>query len=336
MTVSERPVVSVVMPVHNRFDIAKETVRSVLAQTHRPIELIVVDDASEAPWRPDGLEFDDGIALKIIRSEDNIGPGAARERGRKEATGQYICYLDSDDLWHPEKTARQVEVLSAHPGAGMCYCASRAFSHVPGDLGDGLHKDSGRAYEAFLPQLLYKRPWDTSAIMWTRDAVDRIGPFSDAWVWEDTEYEIRAGCKGIEIMHLPEVLCHYRTDYGGVQITKTGGTSKWLVGKATTYIRIADLMRTCEAADNYEIRHKAASDLLHLSKKMRRIGETDLSSACWQGMGEILTPGDAACWAVRFAGLLRLMNWHAAAERVAAKGFYPWRRYSQNLERFAG
>jgi glycosyltransferase involved in cell wall biosynthesis/GT2 family glycosyltransferase len=102
------PTVSVVIPTYNRARWLPETVASVLAQTAPPLEIIIVDDGST----DDTLEVCSGFPgpVRCIR-QDNRGVGAARNRGAAEARGQWIAFLDSDDLWTPDKLEVQLAAL---------------------------------------------------------------------------------------------------------------------------------------------------------------------------------------------------------------------------------
>lgn len=212
--------VSVIMPVHNRFDLVNESIKSAYAQTHRPIELIIVDDLSDEPFIPK-IDSDENFDVKIIWHDQNKGPGAARETGRLAATADYIAYLDSDDLWHPEKLEKQVAMLNIYPNAGMCYCSSSQFSSLPLTGTEPIRKRSMQQYSDFLPTILSGRPWDTSACLWTRTASELIGSWFEGWAWEDYEYDFRAGCKNIQICFLPEIFCYYRVEHGGSQLSRT-------------------------------------------------------------------------------------------------------------------
>ena len=95
--------VSTIIPVHNRPSLLREAVASVLAQTYRPIEIIIVDDGStdETGREAEALAECHSEVRAIHR--ENGGPGAARETGRLAARGEFIQYLDSDDLLLPEQ-----------------------------------------------------------------------------------------------------------------------------------------------------------------------------------------------------------------------------------------
>ncbi len=204
--------VSVIIPIHDRFEAVYETIASVLEQTYRPIEIILIDDASTPRFEiVDTIANpDDGIFIKLCRSEQNIGPGPAREIGRTMAQGDYICYLDSDDLWAVNFIEEEVKTLRSNPNLGMCYCKTAEFEKLPITGEEKLRRRNNETFDTILPTLFYGRPWSTSACMWTREAVQKIGPWINTYTWEDMEYDFRAGLKGIQICHLPEILCYKR------------------------------------------------------------------------------------------------------------------------------
>src|SRR6187399_2065555 len=100
----KRKLVSVIIPFYNRIGLLKASIQSVIRQTYKPIELILVDDHSEEVFDSDFIkEYNSKeFRIKVIRNEKNIGPGLAREAGRLIAKGDYFAYLDSDDFWHEE------------------------------------------------------------------------------------------------------------------------------------------------------------------------------------------------------------------------------------------
>lgn len=227
---SENRLVSTIIPIHNRFELAFDAINSVIKQTHRPLEIILFDDASVPPFECSNSyqSLSEEISFQILRSDRNIGPGASRELGRQQATGDFICYLDSDDLWHERKVEKQVQALQQNPQAGMCYCTSLEFTKLPLTGDEKTRKASDRKVHEFLPVIFSGRPWDTSACMWTRQAIDLIGPWFAGWAWEDYAYDCKAGCKDICICFVPEVLCYYRVDHGEAQLSRTDRKSQML------------------------------------------------------------------------------------------------------------
>jgi len=107
------PAVSVIIPVYNRYGLLERAVRSVLAQTVLPLEIIVVDDGSSgAPWKH---ELTDDALVSYHRLPCNHGVSFARNRGVERSRGQLVAFLDSDDEWLPEKLEKQLAHLAAHP-----------------------------------------------------------------------------------------------------------------------------------------------------------------------------------------------------------------------------
>src|SRR5262249_49487954 len=119
--------VSTIIPVHNRAALLREAVGSVLAQIYRPIEIIIVDDGSndETGSQADALA-EAHPEVRVIRRE-NGGPGAARETGRLASRGEFIQYLDSDDLLLPTKFKLQVGGLRQHRDCGVSYGKTRFY-----------------------------------------------------------------------------------------------------------------------------------------------------------------------------------------------------------------
>lgn len=107
------PRVSVVIPTYNRREMVREAVTSALAQTLDDIEIIVVDDGStDGTAEALTAEFGDRIRVEV---QSNQGESVARNRGIELARAEYVAFLDSDDMWLPEKLAAQIEILENKP-----------------------------------------------------------------------------------------------------------------------------------------------------------------------------------------------------------------------------
>jgi len=110
--------VSVIIPTYNREDLVCEAIQSVLEQTYRNFEIIVVDDGSTDDTKQALIPYKDRITYIY---QENQGGAAARNTGIKAAKGKYIAFLDSDDLWFPQKLERQVEILDNHDDFALVY-----------------------------------------------------------------------------------------------------------------------------------------------------------------------------------------------------------------------
>jgi len=112
------PAVSVVIPTYKHCDFVRTTLDSVFAQTFTDYEIIVVNDGSPDNTAEALRPLAEAGRIRYI-AQENQGQGAARNRGLAEAQGEFIAFLDDDDLWPPDKLEWQVAALRQHPDAGM-------------------------------------------------------------------------------------------------------------------------------------------------------------------------------------------------------------------------
>ena len=202
--------VSTIIPVYNRPQLLREAVGSVLAQTYRPIEIIVVDDGStdETPKVIRELEEKYPEYLRAIRT-DNAGPGCARETGRVVARGEYIQYLDSDDLLLAGKFERQVEGLSTHSECKVSYGMTR-FRYADGSVEPTPWKRSGERINEMFPSFLKSRWWSTSNPLYCASVCDMAGPWLSLSAEEDWEYDCRVASIGAPLYYVEEYICEMR------------------------------------------------------------------------------------------------------------------------------
>lgn len=106
--------VSIIMPSYNTAEYISESIRSVLAQTHTDWELIIVDDCSKDNTDEIVGGFLSDPRIKYLKNEKNSGAAVSRNRALCEARGKYVAFLDSDDLWEPEKLERQIEFMTSN------------------------------------------------------------------------------------------------------------------------------------------------------------------------------------------------------------------------------
>ncbi len=112
------PQISVIIPLYNKAEYVSRALDSILSQSFDDFELIVVDDGS-TDGSPDVVRGYQDRRLRLIQQE-NAGPGAARNRGVKEAQGTYVAFLDADDEWMPDYLKRSYETLQQHPECDVC------------------------------------------------------------------------------------------------------------------------------------------------------------------------------------------------------------------------
>lgn len=216
--------VSTIIPVYNRPTQLGEAVGSVLTQDYRPIEIIIVDDGST-----------DGVTLQVAQklaathpgvvqvvTQTNAGPGAARERGRQLVKGEFIQYLDSDDVLLPGKFALQVAALQERPDCHVAYGLTQ-FRHVDGTIEPGPWKGSGIERSTMFPSFLNDRWWDTPNPLYRSAICKQAGPWTSLRLEEDWEYDCRIAAVGAKLVWCPQFVCQVR-DHAGERLCR--GTAK--------------------------------------------------------------------------------------------------------------
>ena len=209
------PQVSVIIPTYNCARYLPEAIDSVLAQTYRDCEIIVVDDGSTDDT-PDVLARY-GEAILVIR-QPNQGRGAARNAGIVAASGDYIAFLDADDLWLPQKLERQMALFEARPQIGWVYSDYRLLAESGPDTQTFFDRAGLRPPPegCILPELLSGCITSTITVMARASCFQRVGLFDhsltraqdyDMWIRLATQFD--AAC-------VDEPLALYRQHSGQV------------------------------------------------------------------------------------------------------------------------
>jgi len=171
------PIVSVVIPAYNAAWCLGRSIESVLAQTFRDFELIVVDDGSTDGTGAVLVALDEEI--RVVR-KPNGGLSSARNAGIAAAGGRYVAFLDADDWWSPEKLARQVELMEARPELVFCSTATAVRTPEGGALPDWrCGKEGGTVLERIFAANAHVAG-SGSAVVARREAFARVGGFDES------------------------------------------------------------------------------------------------------------------------------------------------------------
>jgi glycosyltransferase involved in cell wall biosynthesis len=192
------PTISCVIPAYNAERYIERSLTSVFEQSLPPDEIIVVDDGSTDATADILAAY--GPRLRVVH-QANAGPAAARNAGIALASGPLICFQDADDEWHREKLAKQVALLAAHPGTGICITHLRnVWAEALDSQRDGLGE---HAFANDPPGYVFQ----TSLIR--RDVFERAGKLDEKLRRaEDIEWFARARDAGIVLEIVPEVLVY--------------------------------------------------------------------------------------------------------------------------------
>lgn len=236
-TRSRQPRVTVVIPAYNSERFIPECMESVYSQQGGyPLDVIVVDDGST-----DGTvdRIRGQYPLRCL-TQANRGPAAARNAALEVARGEYVAFLDSDDIWPPGKLERQLELLESHPHVGMVFGDCRQFDDS-GPFPETLF-ESGRRDEAFWGDpLRVRKPYaklmegnfvTTGSVVMRRECVEQVGRFDEGLrLVEDLEYWLRVAL-GYPIAHVDEV-CLLRRRHGD-------NTSRDQVAMSRAFLRVLE------------------------------------------------------------------------------------------------
>jgi glycosyltransferase involved in cell wall biosynthesis len=183
--------VSVIIPTYNRSDRVPTAVASVLRQTFRDMEVLVVDDGSSDGTHEALQPFEDRIL--VLRHDRNRGVSAARNTGIRASTAPLVAFLDSDDRWLPGKLEAQVRFFRDHPQAVACQTREVWIRH--GRRVNPARRHLKPSGDVFLPSL-ERCLVSPSAVMLRRPLLEEVGLFDETLpVCEDYDLWLRIGCR---------------------------------------------------------------------------------------------------------------------------------------------
>jgi len=209
------PLVSVITPCFNAAQHIGAAMDSVFGQTLEALELIVVDDGStDASAERVGERAVREPRLRLIR-QANAGAGPARNRGLREARGQYVAFLDADDYWAPECLAALHAALAAS-GADLAYCGWQNVG-LPGGRGEPFVPPDYAGAD-LVERFLGGCRWPIHAVLTRRACIEAVSGFDERWSsCMDYDLWLRLAAR-VKVVRVPEVLAYYR-HHGTGQIT---------------------------------------------------------------------------------------------------------------------
>jgi GT2 family glycosyltransferase len=275
------PTISVIMAVYNGAALLPETLASLQSQTFGDWELVAVDDCSK----------DDSAALlegwgdprvRVIRSESNGGPVAARNRAFAEARGRHVAGLDQDDISLPERFAKQAAYLDANPDVSLVSCATDY-------LVDG-RRLPGNWPRPLTPALidwlmLVQNPIAWSSVMFRADAARRLDPFERPAMRYVEDFDLYQRLRPFgRLAQIDEVLMLYRCHAGGAS----------QVFNATMRAHAELLLRERHAALLGDAAPDIAGLLVRHVMAREPLADVETLNALFAGIGQLRTSFGAA------------------------------------------
>jgi glycosyltransferase involved in cell wall biosynthesis len=208
----KQPLVSVVVPTRNRPDYLAQTLKSISEQTYKNIEIIVVDDGSKINYAESICKYFDNCTYYY---KDNGGLSSARNFGIQKSLGEYIAFLDDDDLWKPEKIERQVNILRENKDINLVHSPAlvidehgRETGQIIGASAYKIHKRSGYVFWNALSTWVVKSP---TPLIRRTSLINGLLFDESIMVGEDVDFYQRYFYRN-KIYYFPEPLAYYR-DY---------------------------------------------------------------------------------------------------------------------------
>lgn len=192
--------ISVIIPTYNGENFIAEAIESVLSQTVKPGEIIVVDDGSND--RTEAIVANLNGDIRFISQQHTGAPAAGRNRGVNEASGNYIAFLDQDDIWPLNALEIHLKNLEEHPEAMVDFGKAQIMKLKRGENNETYFEPSGEERETYL----------LSGSMIRKKAFDLVGPFDETMKYygSDLDWVIRVREQNIPIFIHDELVLYYR------------------------------------------------------------------------------------------------------------------------------
>lgn len=213
------PLISVIIPTYNRPRYLGEAIESVLGQSCGSHEIIVVDDGSTDPPADVVAAFGDRV---VLLRQDNRGTGAARNAGIARSTGEFLAFLDDDDVWVERKLSLQMQVFEAAPETDVVY------GHMEQFVTPGLDEDQSSRLRHLAGQVV-AAPIAPSMLI-RRASFDRVGPFDESLqIGVEMDWYAKLCDAGLRSVMLDAVLYRRRLHGSNVNITRADEQSERLL-----------------------------------------------------------------------------------------------------------
>ncbi len=221
---AQDPLVSVIIPVFNAEKYLQKTLESALEQTYSHLEILLVDDGSEdeSPLIAEAMANRHPSKIKLLRHQGggNRGVSESRNLALAHASGEYIAFLDADDLWYPSKLERQVSFMQEHSEVGLSFTKARIFREeldnffLPGVAVLG-HEAPADRKQTLLEVIAIRLNYIFSTVIVRTDLLRNVGGFVMGLPFQ-TEDRIMVAMISAEhrISLLPDVLGEYRAHDG--------------------------------------------------------------------------------------------------------------------------
>jgi len=231
--IERTPLVSIIIPTHNRPEKLQRCLQSVLEQTYFRFEVFVIDDASS-----EAFEYKRDIRVQVIQNAKNFGPGPSRNIGLQQANGEFIAFLDSDDFWETNFLEITVAALIQNPSAAMVYVNGYDVDEYGEIL--SIRRNKVKQLKAILPEILINnRHWGTGGCLWRKNDIQDIR-WIDSRAWEDYAFDIDVALHNNTIVAVDKNLVYY--DVSGKDKLSESSSDNLMTQKIISIQNISDAL----------------------------------------------------------------------------------------------
>lgn len=263
-----KPLVSVIIPTYKRSDLLPKAINSVLSQSYKNIEVVVVDDNDpESEYRQITEKkmacFFEDNRVKYVKHSKNRNGAAARNTGLQNCSGDYVCFLDDDDVFFQNKCEKQVDVLEKKKEYNACCCDYKK-------NGEMIYLTPKDDYTEDI-LLLNKTP-QTSGIMFRRGSVDKIGGFDESYI-RHQDYELL-----LRFFHSDNKICKINEPLYERFSSEISNTPK---GDSFLQVKKKFLSDFEEIISEYDLRQKGFKNKVY-SVHYERVAKNYLKNHCFR------------------------------------------------------
>lgn len=326
--------VSVVIPTYNRAPLLREALASIREQTYRPVEVLVADDGStdETPHVVEKFDAgaDSGLTVRHLHQPHRGIISTGRNLGSIHSRGEFLGYLDSDDLLHPEKFTREVPVLRENAGLDFVWSDTAQFrGQAPGD---GVCFTSPDGTD-LLPRYILYPVWHTCSALYRRSTCVRLGPWNESFSGpEDWEYGVRLLSTRPRRRHIPKVLSFYRMHQSG-QTRDRYRTWSIIKPDFDAFCTAEEVLRARGRLGEPRVRTALSIRYLEIAWRAGELGREKASRTAFR-RAERMAPAGSARWRVAlFENLWTLLGLPPASllfrksHNARYKAWIAWRKH---------
>jgi len=307
--------VSTIIPVYNRAAMLREAVASVLAQTWRPVEIIIVDDGSSdsTVHVAEDLQSLHPEITHVLRQK-NSGPGVARQAGLEVAQGEFIQFLDSDDLLLPNKFEWQISGLRADTDADISY--GKTYTEENGVRLSEPSQHTGEKHRKLFPALLQEPLWPTLSPLYRHAFLKKTGHWPAKKNLEDWEYDAQAGALDVSLHYVDDFIAETRNHSGERLCHQWKVSTDVMRDRALAYIAVFKHASQAGVESHSDDMQRFSRSLFWMARNAGRYGLAHEANQLFELARELsIKPG----WDFKLFGISKnLLGWKISSRLAEA------------------